>query len=86
MDITILLAGVAVAFVGLLFGFRVAARRFAARQRRLGRWDEYGPLEETEEPPVSGKYGFMDERLEVIGKWKGRVLSRRRPHEPPDRR
>jgi hypothetical protein len=25
----------------------------------------------------------MNERLEVIGKWKGKILRRRQPHEKP---
>jgi hypothetical protein len=70
-------------FIAVLIGFRASARRFAAQQRRLGRWDEYGPLEETSRPPAAATGGEMSERLEVIGEWKGDVLRRRRPHEPP---
>ena len=62
----------------------VAARRFAARQRKLGRWDEYGPLVETEKPPTGGYgSGNMGERLEIVGRWKGKVLRRRAPGEKP---
>jgi hypothetical protein len=71
------------ALVAVFVGFYVGARRFAVRQQRLGRWDEYGPLEETQAPPHTVKGGEMSERLEVIGKWKGEVLRRREPHEPP---
>ena len=42
------------AFAGaLLFlaAFGWSARRFARRQRELGRWDEHGPLNPTDEPP-----------------------------------
>jgi hypothetical protein len=70
-------------FVTTIVAFVVGVQRFAARQRRLGRWDEYGPLEETEGPPTGGQGGQMSERLEVVGKWKGQVLRQRRPHEPP---
>jgi len=68
-----------------LGGMVLGARRFAARQRRLGRWDEHGPLVETEAPPRGNSYkgGPMNERLEVIGKWKGRVVRRRARREPP---
>jgi hypothetical protein len=62
---------------------RFAARRFEARQRKLGRWDEYGPLVETKGPPSTVRGGRMNERLEVIGRWKGKVLRRRNPHEKP---
>ena len=38
--------------VALLLGsIWVAAIRFAARQRRLGRWDERGPLHPSDPPP-----------------------------------
>lgn len=68
----------------LLLMASVAARRFVARQRQLGRWDQYGPLEETERPPVGGYgSGNMGERLEVTGRWKGKVLRRRAPGEKP---
>lgn len=58
-----------------LWSMRRAARRFAERQRRLGRWDDDGPLVETEAP--NGNRG-MNERLEVIGKWRGAVIRDRR--------
>jgi len=61
----------------------LAARRYEARQRKLGRWDEYGPLVETQGPPSSVRGGRMGERIEVIGRWKGKVLRRREPHEKP---
>lgn len=62
----------------------ISARRFARRQRERGRWDQYGPLEETEAPrslfsPIRG--GGMIERLEVLGLWKRKVLRQRRPGE-----
>jgi hypothetical protein len=53
-----------------------SARRFANRQRRLGRWDAQGPLVETAAP--RGNHG-MNERLEVEGIWHGEVLRDRRP-------
>jgi hypothetical protein len=70
-------------FVGLLLALMLAARRYASRQRRLGRWDKYGPLVETERPPKGVWGGGMSERLEVIGKWRGKVLRRRQPNEEP---
>ena len=69
----------------MLFLTFIAARRFEKKQRELGRWDQYGPLEETE-PPAMGRFGrarTMWERLEVVGQWKGKVLRRRRPNEKP---
>jgi hypothetical protein len=71
-------------FAALVAALLLGARRFAARQRRLGRWDEFGPLEETQGPPHAIG-GNMSERLEVVGEWKGEVLRRRQPHEPPDK-
>ena len=63
---------------------RVAAGRYEARQRRLVKWDEYGPLVETEGPPKGPSMsGNMSERTEVAGEWHGEVLRRRRPHEKP---
>jgi len=37
-----------VAIVVLFVGAPMAARRFERQQKQRGRWDEYGPLEETE--------------------------------------
>ena len=69
------------AFILLLLW--LGARRFAAKERRLGKWDQYGPLVETQPPPHQVKSGLMSWRLEVVGKWKGRVLRQRRPKEKP---
>ena len=70
--------------VSLLLVMRAAARRYEARQRTLGKWDEYGPLIETEAPPREGYYeGSLSERAEVIGRWQGKILRLRRPHEKP---
>jgi hypothetical protein len=71
--------------IGVLLGValivRHAIRRFVAEQKRLGRWDDEGPLVETESPDAPRGYGVggMNERLEVIGKWHGNVLRDRRP-------
>lgn len=70
-------------FAGLFLAVMLGARRFASRQRQLGRWDKYGPLVETEPPPKAPWGGGMSERLEVIGKWRGKVLRRRQPNENP---
>ena len=70
----------------LLLAMYLGARRFEKKQRELGRWDQYGPLEESEPPPNAGAFGrarSMWERLEVVGQWKGRVLRRRQPNEKP---
>ncbi|HKN68473.1 MAG TPA: hypothetical protein VJW73_19450 [Gemmatimonadaceae bacterium] len=78
--IGILAAG---AMLGMVY---VGARRFEKKQRELGRWDQYGPLEETEPPPTSGSFGRareMWERLEVVGQWKGGILRRLQPNEKP---
>lgn len=75
--------GITVAGV-LLLVVSLAARRFERTQRKLGRWDQYGPLEETEPPPREGyRSRSMAERLEVVGTWKGKVLRRRLPNEEP---
>jgi hypothetical protein len=84
-------AVVAVVLIGGPFAIVFfGARRYEARQRRLGRWDKYGPLVESESPS-GGWFGAMwpsrgrsmNERLEVIGAWKGRILLRRKPNESP---
>lgn len=62
--------------LGGLWLMRRAARRFAEQQRKLGRWDAEGPLVETEAP--HGNRG-MNERLEVVGEWRGTILRDRRP-------
>jgi len=58
-----------------LWLMRRAARRFAERQRRLGRWDAEGPLVETARP--TGNWG-MNERLEIVGKQRASILRDRR--------
>ena len=68
-------------FVGMFWLILHGVRRFAAEQRRLGRWDEQGPLVETEAPPESGAVMWghgMNERLEVDGQWHGAVIRDRR--------
>jgi hypothetical protein len=67
--------------IGLVIGFFVlkrAADRFERRQRALGRWDEEGPLVETEAPPAGVKANRMSWHLEAVGRWRGRVLRDRR--------
>jgi hypothetical protein len=73
--ITLLVVSVAAIVIG--------SRRFAIRQEQRGRWDQYGPLEETEAPRGGVTGRSMSERLEVVGRWKGKVLRRRRPGEQP---
>jgi hypothetical protein len=70
--------------IGVVLAFlliRHDARRFEARERARGRWDEYGPLVETEPPPIGMRSTYMSWRLEVIGRWVQKVVRRRRPHE-----
>ena len=71
----------AIGILAFFLAIRVAARRFEARERTRGRWDEYGPLVETEEPPMGMRGNRMSWRLEVIGRWTQKVVRRRRPHE-----
>lgn len=66
-----------------LTAVRIAARRYEARQRELGRWDEYGPLVETQGPPRSVRGGNMDERREIVEDREAKVVRRREPHERP---
>jgi hypothetical protein len=70
-----------VLLVLLLLALRASAKRFEVEQREKGRWDEYGPLIETEPPPLGMRGTRMSWRLEVIGRWIPRVVRRRRPHE-----
>lgn len=69
--------------IGLLVGswllIRGAAIRFANQQRRLGRWDDEGPLVETRGPPHMIEGGGMSERLEVAGLWPAPLIKDRRP-------
>ena len=67
----------------VLWLMRRAVRRFAAEQRRLGRWDAEGPLVETAPPPHSMEGGSMSERLETSGQWHGAILRDRRPYGTP---
>ena len=90
------LAGIPALLVVMLMITAKAARRFEARERQLGRWDQYGPLEEKEAPAdalaspwrsfaagLRTEVEGMDERLEVTGQWHGRVLRRRAPGQKP---
>jgi hypothetical protein len=73
-------------FIVIVLGVVIGVRRFIADQRRRGRWDEYGPLEETQGPPRHVRGVPMDERREVFGEQEGKVIRRRQPHEPPEPR
>jgi hypothetical protein len=75
--------GLVVVALALLVAARAAARRFERRQQDLGRWDEYGPLVESEPLERGLRWNDMNERLEVTGQRKGRVLQERRPHQDP---
>jgi hypothetical protein len=70
-------------FVALVvfIAIRSAAKRFEEEQRAKGRWDESGPLVETEPPPLGMRSTRMSWRLEVVGRWAARVVRQRRPHE-----
>ena len=71
--------GVLVVLVGAA---GIAARRFERRQRERGRWDEYGPLEETD-VPSTGRGITMDWHAEAMGKRKADFVRRRKPGEHP---
>ena len=79
MAFLILLALLLVAVLAML----VSARRFEARERRLGKWDDNGPLVETDGPPERFRNAGMEERLEVAGEWDPPVTHDRR-HEAPN--
>jgi len=61
------LAGIPALLVVTLMITAKAARRFEARERQLGRWDQYGPLQETEAPQDTGSFlgSGTDERSDV---------------------
>lgn len=83
--VDVIVLACAIAGVWLL---RHAAIRYAAQQRKLGRWDDEGPLVETEGPPRTPgpEGGNMNERLEITGRWRGRVIKDRRgEHRRADR-
>ena len=77
--------------VGLILVFVLAmllsARRFEARERRAGKWDDKGPIVETTGPEERFRNVGMEERLEVIGDWNAPVIHDRsdeaRPETPP---
>jgi len=46
-----------------------AARRYAAQQRRLGSWDERGPLYESDPPPAKYVSFGMERVLELHDVW-----------------
>ena len=73
-----LLLGLLVVFVLAMW---ISGRRFAARERKLGKWDDKGPIVETQGPPHRFRNDSMDERLEVIGEWDPPVVNDRRREE-----
>jgi len=82
----VLLVAILVVMVVAMF---ISARRFAARERKLGKWDDEGPLVETEGPEHRVRNSGMEERLEVIGEWKPPIIRDRRAdaerdHAPTD--
>ena len=70
-----------VACMVLILGVRWSARRYEAEQLRRGRWDEIGPLVESEAPPTGSRSARMSWHLEAIGLWRTRIIRRRRPHQ-----
>ena len=58
---------------------RAFARHYEAAQLRRGDWDEHGPSDPSEPPPRTRRSYGMQERLEVIGLWRGKRTDR----EPP---
>jgi hypothetical protein len=77
--LVVVLAAAAILFALIWF----AAQRFARKEKRLGKWDKYGPLVETEPPPHAPRSGLMSWHREVVGQWKGKVLRQRKPDEKP---
>lgn len=71
-----------VTLVVLVLAMFVSARRFEAKERRLGKWDDNGPLVETEGPPSRSRNAGMEERLEVIGAWDPPITRDRRDEGP----
>ena len=75
-----------VILVVLFLGMWISARRFEAKERRLGKWDAKGPVIETEGPEHRFRNVGMEERLEVIGDWDAPIAHDRRDEarqEPP---
>ena len=75
-----LLAALAVFFP--IWLVRRAAHRFAARQRTLGRWDEEGPLVETEPPPPYVDGGNPLPNGRIAGQRPGSIIKDRRKPAP----
>jgi hypothetical protein len=75
--------GAVTACIAILVAARIGGSRYEKRQRRLGKWDEYGPLVESKGPPHGMRGNDMNERLEITGKWQPEIVRRRRPHEHP---
>jgi hypothetical protein len=75
-----ILAVVVVSLV-LLIWMLFSARSFEAEQKHRGRWDNLGPLIETEPPPEGLRGNRMSWRLEVVGRWTAKVIRRRQPGE-----
>jgi hypothetical protein len=72
--------------VVMVLGIWISARRFEARERRAGRWDDKGPVIETEGPEHRFRNIGMEERLEVIGEWDAPIHHDRRDvarEDPP---
>ena len=76
MAARLILLGALFLGAGILFLIlRRAAGRYEAEQRRLGNWDEKGPLYVSQPPPASTRSYRMEWILEARGLWR----SRRRP-------
>jgi len=63
-------------FAAFLFLVRRGARRFEARRRAAGEWDDWGPRHPTEAPPHQIQGGNMSWLLEQYGGWRGKPLPR----------
>ncbi|MDQ6633307.1 MAG: hypothetical protein M3Z10_00945 [Gemmatimonadota bacterium] len=65
-------------FLVMFLSIWISARRFEAVARKAGRWDDRGPLIETEGPSYHYRNSSMDERREVIGNWTPPIVKDRR--------
>lgn len=62
----------------LVLAMFLSARRFEAKEKKLGKWDDNGPLVETAGPTSRFRNAGMEERLEVIGEWNPPITNDRR--------
>lgn len=74
--------------IGIIFGafflaIAIASRRYEREQRKRGRWDEHGPLVESDAPPRGMRGSTMTWILEAKGLLTPRVTKRRKRGQHP---